>query len=117
MSSNARGNSVDRHVDWDYRWMEYPSQLRHKRHPNDQSVSTYKVAKLALKPSTKAWKLVLISSKRAMISSGDGGVLLLFATQSSISDYVAAERLRRMIMYYHTEIFKNMDVIFTPTTG
>nr|GEW71026.1 hypothetical protein [Tanacetum cinerariifolium] len=43
------------------------------------------VAKLALKPSTKAWKLVLISSKRAPISSGDGVVLLLFATPSSIS--------------------------------
>ncbi|GJZ05188.1 hypothetical protein Tco_0538463 [Tanacetum coccineum] len=51
------------------------------------------VAKLALKPSTKSWKLVLISSKRASISSGDGGVLLLFATLSSISG-VALRRVR-----------------------
>nr|XP_043623689.1 fatty acid amide hydrolase-like [Erigeron canadensis] len=33
------------------------------------------------------------------------------------SDYVAAQRLRRRIMYYHMEIFKNVDVIVTPTTG
>nr|GEU43238.1 fatty acid amide hydrolase-like [Tanacetum cinerariifolium] len=33
------------------------------------------------------------------------------------ADYVAAQRLRRRIMYYHTEIFKNVDVIVTPTTG
>ncbi|GJR02543.1 hypothetical protein Tco_0525527 [Tanacetum coccineum] len=39
---SSSSNSVDRHVDWDYRWMEYSSHLRHKRHPNDQSVSTYK---------------------------------------------------------------------------
>ncbi|KAL2511989.1 Fatty acid amide hydrolase [Abeliophyllum distichum] len=33
------------------------------------------------------------------------------------SDYVAAQCLRRRIMYFHTEIFKNVDVIVTPTTG
>lgn len=33
------------------------------------------------------------------------------------ADYVAAQRLRRRIMYYHMEIFKNVDVIVTPTTG
>lgn len=33
------------------------------------------------------------------------------------ADYVAAQRLRRRIMYYHTQIFKNVDVIVTPTTG
>lgn len=33
------------------------------------------------------------------------------------SDYVAAQRLRRRIMYYHMEVFKNVDVIVTPTTG
>ncbi|XP_024979487.1 fatty acid amide hydrolase-like isoform X1 [Cynara cardunculus var. scolymus] len=33
------------------------------------------------------------------------------------SDYVAAQRLRRRIMYYHMEIFKKVDVIVTPTTG
>ncbi|KAL2537128.1 Fatty acid amide hydrolase [Forsythia ovata] len=33
------------------------------------------------------------------------------------SDYVAAQCLRRRIMYFHMEIFKNVDVIVTPTTG
>ncbi|KAI3752965.1 hypothetical protein L2E82_25008 [Cichorium intybus] len=33
------------------------------------------------------------------------------------SDYVAAQRLRRRLMYYHMEIFKMVDVIVTPTTG
>ncbi|XP_052205371.1 fatty acid amide hydrolase isoform X1 [Diospyros lotus] len=33
------------------------------------------------------------------------------------SDYVAAARLRRRIMYHHMEIFKKVDVIVTPTTG
>ncbi|XP_023764778.1 fatty acid amide hydrolase [Lactuca sativa] len=33
------------------------------------------------------------------------------------ADYVAAQRLRRRIMYYHMEIFKKVDVIVTPTTG
>ncbi|VFQ59097.1 unnamed protein product [Cuscuta campestris] len=42
--------------------------------------------------------------------------LALFRSFSA-SDYVAAQRLRRRIMYYHMEIFKNVDVIVTPTTG
>ncbi|CAH1420447.1 unnamed protein product [Lactuca virosa] len=33
------------------------------------------------------------------------------------SEYVAAQRLRRRLMYYHMEIFKMVDVIVTPTTG
>ncbi|KAI3789122.1 hypothetical protein L2E82_01910 [Cichorium intybus] len=33
------------------------------------------------------------------------------------ADYVAAQRIRRRIMYYHMEIFKKVDVIVTPTTG
>ncbi|XP_047320109.1 fatty acid amide hydrolase-like isoform X1 [Impatiens glandulifera] len=33
------------------------------------------------------------------------------------SDYVAAQRIRRRLMYYHTEIFNKVDVIVTPTTG
>ncbi|PWA46595.1 amidase [Artemisia annua] len=33
------------------------------------------------------------------------------------SDYVAAQRLRHRLMYYHMEIFKMVDVIVTPTTG
>nr|XP_016470606.1 PREDICTED: fatty acid amide hydrolase-like [Nicotiana tabacum]XP_016470607.1 PREDICTED: fatty acid amide hydrolase-like [Nicotiana tabacum] len=33
------------------------------------------------------------------------------------ADYVAAQRLRRRIMYFHMEIFKKVDIIVTPTTG
>ncbi|XP_038708901.1 fatty acid amide hydrolase-like isoform X1 [Tripterygium wilfordii] len=33
------------------------------------------------------------------------------------SDYVAAQCLRRRIMYHHMEIFKKVDIIVTPTTG
>ncbi|KAL3538739.1 hypothetical protein ACH5RR_002105 [Cinchona calisaya] len=33
------------------------------------------------------------------------------------SDYVAAQCLRRRLMHYHMEIFKEVDVIVTPTTG
>lgn len=33
------------------------------------------------------------------------------------ADYVAAQRYRRRLMYYHMEIFKKVDVIVTPTTG
>lgn len=42
MSSNATGNAAPRHVQWDYRWMEYPSHLRNRKHPNDLSLSTYR---------------------------------------------------------------------------
>ncbi|XP_057976848.1 fatty acid amide hydrolase [Malania oleifera] len=40
----------------------------------------------------------------------------LFRTFTA-SDYVAAQRLRRRLMYYHMEIFKKVDIIVTPTTG
>ncbi|XP_011030232.1 PREDICTED: fatty acid amide hydrolase [Populus euphratica] len=33
------------------------------------------------------------------------------------SDYIAAQCLRRRLMYHHMEIFKKVDVIVTPTTG
>ncbi|KAH9300684.1 hypothetical protein KI387_012267, partial [Taxus chinensis] len=33
------------------------------------------------------------------------------------ADYVAAQSLRRRIMHYHMEVFKQVDVIVTPTTG
>lgn len=33
------------------------------------------------------------------------------------SDFVAAQCLRRRLMYHHMEIFKKVDVIVTPTTG
>ncbi|KAL7157039.1 hypothetical protein ABFS83_02G050700 [Erythranthe nasuta] len=42
--------------------------------------------------------------------------LALFQSFSA-TDYVAAQSLRRRLMYYHTEILKNVDVIVTPTTG
>ncbi|KAI3728210.1 hypothetical protein L6452_16842 [Arctium lappa] len=42
MSSNASCNIDPRHVEWDYRWMEYPSHLRNRKHPNDLSLSTYR---------------------------------------------------------------------------
>ncbi|KAK3015115.1 hypothetical protein RJ639_006795 [Escallonia herrerae] len=53
------------------------------------------------------------------------GVKLTYDTRTNLalfrsftaSDYVAAQRLRRRIMYYHMEIFKKVDVIVTPTTG
>ncbi|XP_051147267.1 fatty acid amide hydrolase [Andrographis paniculata] len=42
--------------------------------------------------------------------------LALFRSFSA-ADYVAAQCLRRRLMYYHMEIFKKVDVIVTPTTG
>ncbi|XP_076904161.1 fatty acid amide hydrolase-like [Bidens hawaiensis] len=58
------------------------------------------------------------------LQDGKGGRLTLdsrinFALFNSFSasDYVAAQRLRRRLMYYHMEIFENVDVIVTPTTG
>ncbi|KAL8208284.1 hypothetical protein R6Q57_007696 [Mikania cordata] len=42
MSSNTDGVKLPKHFEWDYRWMEYPSNLRNRRHPNDQSVTTYR---------------------------------------------------------------------------
>ncbi|KAL4570259.1 hypothetical protein LXL04_025911 [Taraxacum kok-saghyz] len=42
MSSNSRLNIAPKHIEWDYRWMEYPSHLRNRKHPNDVSVSTYR---------------------------------------------------------------------------
>lgn len=42
--------------------------------------------------------------------------LALFGSFTS-TDYVASQRLRRRIMYYHMEAFNKVDVIATPTTG
>lgn len=41
MSSNNTC-SPRRSYDWDYRWMDYPPKLREMRHPNDQSLATYR---------------------------------------------------------------------------
>ncbi|CAN6821932.1 unnamed protein product, partial [Brassica oleracea] len=35
----------------------------------------------------------------------------------SASDYISAQCIRRRLMEYHMDIFKNVDVIVTPTTG
>ncbi|VVB17995.1 unnamed protein product [Arabis nemorensis] len=35
----------------------------------------------------------------------------------SASDYIASQCIRRRLMEYHMDIFKNVDVIVTPTTG
>ncbi|CAO2813607.1 unnamed protein product [Amaranthus hypochondriacus] len=42
--------------------------------------------------------------------------LALFRTFSA-TDYVAAQKIRRRMMYYHMQIFKKVDIIVTPTTG
>ncbi|KAJ4843118.1 hypothetical protein Tsubulata_002902 [Turnera subulata] len=53
------------------------------------------------------------------------GARLTYDTRTSVAlfksfsaaDYVAAQCLRRRLMYFHMEIFKKVDVIVTPTTG
>ncbi|KAI4301315.1 hypothetical protein L6164_034605 [Bauhinia variegata] len=42
MSSNKTCNPGYRSYEWDYRWMDYPPQAKDLRHPNDQSVATYR---------------------------------------------------------------------------
>ncbi|KAL7172275.1 hypothetical protein ACSBR2_031882 [Camellia fascicularis] len=42
MSANATGKPGFGCYEWDYRWMDYPSQARGLKHPNDQSLATYK---------------------------------------------------------------------------
>nr|XP_043637322.1 LEC14B protein [Erigeron canadensis] len=42
MSPNAIHTPGFRNYEWDYRWMDYPLRARDVKHPNDQSVSTYK---------------------------------------------------------------------------
>ncbi|CAI0448593.1 unnamed protein product [Linum tenue] len=58
------------------------------------------------------------------ISNGKGAKLTCESRTSDAlfrsftgSEYVSAQRIRRRIMYHHLEIFKNVDVIVTPTTG
>ncbi|KAK1439985.1 hypothetical protein QVD17_05810 [Tagetes erecta] len=47
----------------------------------------------------------------------DSQINLALTQSFTASDYVAAQRLRRRLMYYHMEIFKKVDVIVTPSTG
>ncbi|CAN4112011.1 unnamed protein product [Withania somnifera] len=42
---------------------------------------------------------------------------LAFFRSFTSADYVAAQRLRQRLMYFHMEIFKKVDIIVTPTTG
>ncbi|PQQ10487.1 LEC14B homolog isoform X1 [Prunus yedoensis var. nudiflora] len=42
MSSRACSNPGLRDHDWDYRWMEYPAHAKTLKHPNDQSLATYR---------------------------------------------------------------------------
>ncbi|GER26515.1 transducin family protein / WD-40 repeat family protein, partial [Striga asiatica] len=39
---DSRGDGPYRNYEWDYRWMDYPSQARNLKHPYDQSIATYK---------------------------------------------------------------------------
>ncbi|KAF8725846.1 hypothetical protein HU200_020407 [Digitaria exilis] len=41
MSSVVRAYPV-KIVDWDYRWMSFPSEAHHFKHPDDQSLATYR---------------------------------------------------------------------------
>ncbi|CAB4293390.1 unnamed protein product [Prunus armeniaca] len=42
MSSRAMYSPRLRDHDWDYRWMEYPAHAKTLKHPNDQSLATYR---------------------------------------------------------------------------
>lgn len=42
MSSKAKDTPRRKDRVWDYRWMEYPASARNLKHPNDQSLATYK---------------------------------------------------------------------------
>ncbi|XP_043719249.1 LEC14B homolog isoform X1 [Telopea speciosissima] len=42
MSSSATCNTRFRNSEWDYRWMDYPDEARDRRHPCDQSLTTYR---------------------------------------------------------------------------
>jgi WD repeat-containing protein 23 len=41
MSASIKGRQP-RFFDWDYRWMSFPLEARHCKHPNDQSLATYR---------------------------------------------------------------------------
>ncbi|GMH26138.1 hypothetical protein Nepgr_027981 [Nepenthes gracilis] len=47
----------------------------------------------------------------------DTRTMLAFFGSFTAADYVAAQCLRRRLMYYHMEIFKKVDIIVAPTTG
>ncbi|KAF5745889.1 LEC14B protein isoform X2 [Tripterygium wilfordii] len=41
-SSSTCNLGQPRDHEWDYRWNDYPTELRDRKHPGDQSVATYK---------------------------------------------------------------------------
>ncbi|CAN8277511.1 unnamed protein product [Cochlearia groenlandica] len=56
------------------------------------------------------------AGKNSKLSYDTRTSFAIFRTFSA-SDYIVAQRLRRRLMEYHMDIFKNVDVIITPTTG
>ncbi|KAL6608186.1 hypothetical protein ACP70R_041249 [Stipagrostis hirtigluma subsp. patula] len=42
MSSTITRTHPPRMLDWDYRWMSFPSEAHHFKHPDDQSLATYR---------------------------------------------------------------------------
>ncbi|KAF5199775.1 Ddb1- and cul4-associated factor, partial [Thalictrum thalictroides] len=42
MTAHASCIAKSRNYEWDYRWMDYPTEARKLRHPCDQSLATYK---------------------------------------------------------------------------
>ncbi|SPT15751.1 unnamed protein product [Triticum aestivum] len=54
--------------------------------------------------------------RRTEMTLDTRGSLALIGSFTS-ADYVASQRLRRRMMYYHMEAFRKVDVIATPTTG
>ncbi|XP_058076528.1 LEC14B protein-like isoform X2 [Magnolia sinica] len=42
MSCNEYMSVKQRTSNWDYQWMDYPASERHRKHPSDQSLATYR---------------------------------------------------------------------------
>lgn len=98
MSSNTRSNSVDRYADWDYRWMEYPSHLRNRRHPNDQSVATYRGHRV-LRTLIRCYFSPSYSTGQKYIYTGSADANIY------IFDLVTGDRVARL--NYHKQIVRD----------
>ncbi|TKW24585.1 hypothetical protein SEVIR_3G059500v4 [Setaria viridis] len=64
MSSAVRARPV-KMVDWDYRWMPFPSEAHHFKHPDDQSLATYR--------GHSVWKTLIRCYFSPMHRSGGNG--------------------------------------------
>ncbi|KAG5606553.1 hypothetical protein H5410_028045 [Solanum commersonii] len=53
---------------------------------------------------------------KGAILTNDTRTDLTLLNSFTAADYVAAQRLRRRLMYFHIEIFEKVDIIVTPTT-